>query len=266
VTEFPSYGLALANGSRWAITATDVFSAEIVAKFASAMQLKPSEELGQCLFVSSNGESRMNTRMGDIVCTLKSDINNDSLFSHFLDISHTLALEMQKRDGLLLHGALAELEGDGVIFIAPGGTGKTTASRRLPPPWISLSDDAVLVVRNDGEFWAHPWPTWSRFLEGEPGGSWNVQESVQLKNIFLLVQAKQDRVESIGTGQAVTMLLESARQVLHFWQVQNLEKRRSLHLERLENVCVLVDKIPVHILSFSLYGVFWELVEQILCV
>ena len=36
------------------------------------------------------------------------------------------------RDALLLHGALAEHAGRGVILIAQGGTGKTTASGRLP--------------------------------------------------------------------------------------------------------------------------------------
>ena len=32
------------------------------------------------------------------------------------------------------------------------------------PPWRSLCDDATLVVRDaSGRYWAHPWPTWSRF-------------------------------------------------------------------------------------------------------
>ena len=102
-----------------------------------------------------------------------------------------------------MHGALAEENGIGVILAAPGGTGKTTASDRLPAPWRSLCDDTTLVVRDSqGKYWGHPWPTWSRFLEGGPGGTWEVQEAVPLRGVFFLSQAPEDLTEPLGPGHA----------------------------------------------------------------
>ena len=92
-----------------------------------------------------------------------------------------MANSSEKNGGLLVHGALAEWNGIGVILAGPGGVGKTTASKRLPRPWRSLSDDNTLIVKSpDGTYWAHPWPTWSRYRQGDMSGSWDVQAAVKL--------------------------------------------------------------------------------------
>ena len=53
------------------------------------------------------------------------------------------ARDAQTRGEVLLHGALAEKDGIGVILAAPGGTGKTTASDRLLAPWRSRCDEQM---------------------------------------------------------------------------------------------------------------------------
>ena len=165
-----------------------------------------------------------------------------------------------------MHGALAERDGIGVILVAPGGTGKTTASNRLPAPWRSLSDDTTLVVRDpQGNYWAHPWPTWSRFLDGGPGGTWDVQSAVPVKGIFVLAQAAQDRAERVGPGQAVSLLGECVGQVSGF-MTPGLPKEelQALHLERFNNLCALARVVPTHVLHISLTGAFWQEIEQAL--
>jgi SynChlorMet cassette protein ScmC len=154
-----------------------------------------------------------------------------------------------------------------VILAAPGGTGKTTASNRLPAPWRSLCDDTTLVVRDpQGNYQAHPWPTWSRFLDGGPGGTWDVQSAVPLKGIFFLVRAVEDRVERVGPGQAVGLLMECVRQASTLTPRGGLfkEEIRALHLEWFDNLCVLARVIPVHTLHISLIGAFWQEIEQAL--
>ena len=165
-----------------------------------------------------------------------------------------------------MHGALAERDGIGVILAAPGGTGKTTASNRLPAPWRSRCDDTTLVVRDpQGNYWAHPWPTWSRFLEGGPGGTWDVQTAVPLKGIFILSRAVEDRTERIGPGQAVSLLAESVRQASMFMPLGLFgEEVRNLYLERFSNLSALARVIPAHVLHISLTGTFWQEIEQAL--
>ena len=177
-----------------------------------------------------------------------------------------LCAEAQGR-GVLLHGALAERDGQGVILAAPGGTGKTTASNRLPPPWRSLCDDTALVLRDDaGELWAHPWPTWSRFFFGGSGGSWDVQEAVPLRAVFFLEQASHERVEALGRAEAACSLSQSTEQAGLSGLRHLLDDRQQAdhRLRRFDLVCALARAVPAYRLELSLSGAFWREMERVM--
>jgi SynChlorMet cassette protein ScmC len=302
------HNLVLADGSRWVIAAGDEAAVAIVSRLGDAMQLRemsPSAPLPPATFATF-GTSRTGTvepprhgivrRLlvlvdvhnpeasqatwhaplafedeGFVVCALRSFAHSDGLYIQLMELSSILAHDAQTRGGILLHGALAEKDGIGVILAAPGGTGKSTASDRLPAPWRSLCDDTTLVVRDaQGNYWAHPWPTWSRFLgEGSggtrSGGTWDVQNAVPLKGVFFLSQAFEDDVEFVGPGHAVSLLVECAKQAVQFmaWGLSK-EDTRALHLERFNNLCVLARAVPTHVLHISLTGAFWQEIEQTL--
>jgi len=116
-----------------------------------------------------------------------------------------------------------------------------------------------------GNYWAHPWPTWSRFLWGGSGGTWDVQHAVPLKGVFFLSRAAEDHVESLGPGHALSLLVECAQQASQL-MVRGLGKEatRALHLERFDNLCALARVVPAHLLHISLTGAFWEEIEQTL--
>jgi len=121
------------------------------------------------------------------------------------------------------------------------------------------------VRDTEGNYWAHPWPTWSRFQEGGTGGTWDVQKAVPLKGIFILIQAVSDRAERVGSGHAVSMLVECVGHVSTFMTVSLIkEELRAMHLERFENLCTLARVIPVYTLHISLTGSFWQEIEQAL--
>ena len=292
--------LVLADGSRWVIAAGDEEAARVVSQLAGAMQLRAvnssaippprasgtgktcaSEQghpdvVGRLLVVVDGHDPGLSPPArhasmavepgGLLVCVLPHLPHADGLYLHLVELSSLLARDMEMRGGVLLHGALAEYRGMGVILAAPGGTGKTTASGRLPPPWRSLCDDNTLVVRDsEGCYWGHPWPTWSRFLQGEPGGAWQVQDAVPLKGIFFLSQALQDHAEPVGPGHAASLLVECAEQA-SYTMAGGLSKedRRSLRLERFDNLCALAGAVPAHVLHISLTGPFWREIEQML--
>lgn len=279
-----SYSLILADGSRWEIFAVDEQALPIVLQFASAMQLRMTT--GEIKTIHQDNLYRLTVHVdtrqsavsvyyvplasknyGIANCILSScGPCGDGLYTDLVKLSLVFARQAQARGGVLIHGALAERDGLGVILTAPGGTGKTTASNRFPAPWRSLCDDTTLVVRDEqGNYWAHPWPTWSRFLEGGPGGTWDVQNAVPLKGIFFLSQATKDRVEHLGPGHAVSMLVEGVGQVSTFVTSHIFkEEARALNLERFNNLCVLAKVVPVHVLHISLIGDFWQKIELIL--
>ena len=263
------YDLVLIDGGRWLITAGDREAARVVSRLADAMQLQAvdpsaSHAEGSHLLVSTEGHGPEDD--GVRLCVLPKLARGDGQYLQLLQLSSVFARDAQTRGGVLLHGALATNDRMGVILAAPGGTGKTTASGRLPAPWRSLCDDNTLVVRDPlGDYWAHPWPTWSHFLQGEPGGTWNVRDAVPLTGIFFLSQALHDRAEPVGPGHAVCLLVECAEQASHTMARDlSREDRRSVHLERFDNLCALARAVPAHVLCISLTGPFWREIEQML--
>ncbi|MHB8837184.1 MAG: SynChlorMet cassette protein ScmC [Candidatus Methylomirabilia bacterium] len=278
-------GLSLADGSRWVIAAGDEAASSIVSRLGRAMRLGVVNRTGAVEPNHHGAVRRLLVRVGardrkapaaachptspsesdnSVVCVLRPFPHGDGLYCQLMELSSVFAREAQARGGVLLHGALAERGGIGVILAAPGGTGKTTASVRLPAPWRSLCDDTTLVVRDSrGRYRAHPWPTWSRFMHGEPGGAWDVQEAVPLGGVFFLSRAVEDRAEPVGTGRAVGLLVECAGQGSQSMALGlGREATRALHLERFGNLCDLARAVPTRLLHISLAGAFWQEIER----
>ena len=102
-------------------------------------------------------------------------------------------------------------------------------------------------------------------MDKGPGGNWDVQSAVPLKGVFFLSQAVEDRVERVGSGQAVSLLGECVEQVSRFMEPGlRKEARHALHLERFNNLCALARVVPTHVLHVSLTGDFWQEIEQAL--
>jgi hypothetical protein len=192
--------------------------------------------------------------------------NSDDLAQQLLFLSGIIGTEAEEDGGLLLHGALLEWRGEGIILAGPSGVGKSTACTRLPAPWKCLCDDKTLIAEDDcGRYCAHPWPTWSRFMDGGPGGSWDVQKAVPLRAIFILSQDKNDRAERLGPGHAVPLLVEVAKQGI--WPVldaMNLDQARAFRLRRFETICTLAKNMPCYHLKLSRTGEFWREIERAL--
>ncbi|MCP4695071.1 MAG: SynChlorMet cassette protein ScmC [Desulfobacterales bacterium] len=291
--------LVLADGSRWVILGEDPGASSVVSRFSDVMRL-PSPAAAPSAPGASRapGSSRVGPRRvlvsGDgsdgsnVVDDAGRDavralghvkrINADRYPRKYMRLSAAIAHEIQIHGGMFLHGALASLPPPssprgardarerGVILAGPHDVGKTTASERLPPPWRSLCDDASLVVRDrEGAYWAHPWPTWTRFLDGGPGGVWDVQRAVPLRAIFFLNQAPKDRLEPVGAGRAASMLAASTKEI-SWLPPPNMEEGEKIafHRARFENLCALARTAPAYMLHLGPAGDFWRKMERVL--
>ena len=272
--------LTLADGNSWSIIANDACGVGFAETLAKTMQLQPSALNNQTELILSCEQPAKNSLplifskkiyssildKKKIACHLTPAENNDDLAFKLMELSLVFCCKSELMGGLLLHGALVEINGEGIILAGPGDVGKTTASRRLPPPWNSLSDDCTLIVLDkDGIYRAHPWPTWSTYMFGGTGGSWDVQQSIPLKAIFLLAQDEKDHAEPLGQGQATCLLTETAEQAWYILSDKfGDEKRQDLSLQRFNNICELVKNIPAFLLQITKNGLFWEEIEKAL--
>ena len=276
------YTLNLTDGSHWDISAEEGQASTIVSHVGCAMCLpltaisaeQPNYEIVRRIHVRCNEHLSPEDNCvpvaseydGVVDCCLWPYGDRYGFFIDLVRLSLVIVRDVQARGGILIHGALAERDGMGVLLAAPSGTGKSTASNRFPAPWRSRCDDLTLVLRDlHGNYWAHPWPTWSRFQDGGSGGAWDVQSAVPLKGIFFLTQADVERVEAVGPGHAASLLTESVKQAAMFMLPGlSQEDTRALHLEQFNNLCALVRVIPAHVLHISLTGAFWKEIEQVL--
>lgn len=279
-------GLTLADGSRWGIAAGDERANAIVSCLTDVMLLRPQQTPTYQLLVltDDNGVSTNFSHVphefpvavpwtflppeehNTFTCIISPALGNDMLVNQLMLLSLVIVRQAQNIGGILLHSALIERDGCGIILAGPGGVGKTTASRRITPPWRSLSDDETLVVRDQyGVYWAHPWPTWSELMAGGQGGTWDVEHTVPLKAIFFLEQALHDGIEPLGVAYTVPLLVELAEQTS--WLMSRNEGKdviRTLRLQRFENICTLVKRVPSFRLRLSLHGAFWQEIERVI--
>jgi len=168
--------------------------------------------------------------------------------------------------GLPFHACLAGHDGAGVLLAAPGGGGKSTCARRLPPPWKVLCDDETLIVRDPkGCYFVHPFPTWSNFFWRREERTWDVQKSLPLSAIFFIKKGKRDEVIPMGRAEAAARMYQAAQQVcLRNWRYFSAEEERQEKEKLFANACGLSKKIPGFTLHVSLKGQFWKEVEKVL--
>jgi len=259
------YHLSLADGTAIGLRAADGRASAFLDRFARAAMLPVAREKSACTI-----EVKFTDQDGNLfeerVCLLRSLGVPAEFFCHAVHLTAEIGREVQRRGGVFLHGALAEYRGRGVILAAPGGTGKSTASGRLPRPWRSLCDDTSLLVRDaKGKVRAHPWPTWSRFIDDGSGGVWDTSRAVPLAACFFLMRSSGERADPVGGGEGLALLVESCEQASHSMsRRRGPEETRLLRRERFENLSVIARSVPIHILRLSLKGAFWKEIERAL--
>ncbi len=269
--ETKPFGLALANGHRWVIRAADEEAGECIKRLAQVMQLRGADE-GREVLVALRPKHQVHLHdipgEGPLQCWLPPRLNPVLGMIQMTEVARRIALSDLNHGSMLIHGALAEYLGGGIIMAGRGGIGKSTASSRLPEPWHSLSDDTTLVVRDEsGQYWAHPWPTWSRFNDGGPGGTWTAEHAVPLRAVFFLDRSSSDRLTPVSATQATALIVESETDLAYhmsYLRVYNPDAARTLFGEGIRAAKALARAVPAFSLELSPDGRFWELIQEVL--
>lgn len=199
----------------------------------------------------------------DVICEL--DAGDQDLDIVMMELSlFPVYIRALETGGLPLHTALVERDGKAFLLPAAGGTGKSTCCRRIPHPWRALSDDLSLVVADEnGNYRAHPFPTWSDYLWKRAETTWDVQQHLPLSAIFFLEQGETDEAIPIGQGQAAALIAESAGQICRFFLRDLVEGQiRMITGKIFHNACEISKAIPAFRLRVSMEGRFWEAMER----
>ena len=98
---------------------------------------------------------------------------------------------------------------------------------------------------------------------GGKGGSWDVKRHVRLRGIIFLEKAAEDRLMPIKNTEAVGVLVRAAeeahRDMACFASDEDI---RMLRLQRFDNICELLKRVPCYRLDISLTVSFWQHIEK----
>ena len=118
-------------------------------------------------------------------------------------IQRAFAEHLFQRDTLLLHGSAVAVDGQGYLFMARSGTGKSTHTRL----WRQVFGERAVMINDDKPFVAltaegatifgSPW-------SGKHGLDSNI--AVPLAGICILERGAEDRIRSISPQEALPML------------------------------------------------------------
>ena len=303
-TDTSGYGLTLADGTQWFLS-SDVELRSWLDQFASLFRLKPGRPRGarRLSFWGLNQDESAKAASSDPLTQIAAERDHkgehwrlwlswnstrtwvssdgggfayafpvadaaraDARIGHMWCSLPPVYVQAIAKGGLPLHAALAELGGRGVLFAATGNTGKSTCSRRLPPPWKSWCDDEALVVRDrEKNYRAHPFPTWTDYLWRGLNNTWPTEDHVGVSSIFFLEQAEEDAVIPLEQGEAAVRICQSANQIMQiFWPGMERQQRRQATTQLFNNACAMAATIPAFRLRLTLGGRFWVAVEKAL--
>ncbi len=290
------YRLQLADGRSWLLCSTEE-TEEWVDRFAGIMKLQRIRHLTDSvsnlmlftkndshfdgIHLSSNGAFSkpdwtsykhygmtvwLNSRSDDVIFQIdKEDSFEENIYNMWASVFPVYRLAL-RYGGTPLHAALVERNGMGILLAAPGGTGKTTAYKRLPDDWIKLGDDEILLVpHNQGHFHAHPFPSWSNFLCKKTERTWQLEKHVPVGAIFFLQQSGNDEVIPIKSGHASALINQSTRQIMRRgWSLSGSGVESALKRELIDISADIAKMIPAFMLHLSLNGYFWEKIDEVL--
>ncbi len=290
------YCIQLGNGNNWCLTGykDNVKYADILAEIMNLKEC-PLNEYSKIVFFNSSNSHQLNEKniekvlpdltdewkvydyssfriwhslqYGNIIIEYVSqEPSKDDKYNSMWTLLSFVFLRCLKTGGLPTHSGLAEYEGKGILFIASGGTGKSTACRRLPYPWKVLCDDENLIMPNkDGKFRVHPFPTWSDYLWERGRNKYDINQFVPLSAVFFLERSDKDEVEQLPKDVSSLYMTGTAYQVLaKILRKMGKDEQTTTMSQIFNNAFDVSRSIPSYKLKISLTGKFWKKVEEVI--
>ena len=157
-------------------------------------------------------------------------------YKEYVCIFDKIASMLPNFDMILMHGAAIEYEGEGFLFTAPSGTGKSTHIML----WKKYLGDKVTIINGDkpelsfkdDDVIIHGAP-WC----GKEG--WQTNKSVPLKGICLVRRGTENKIEKISAGEEIEFFIQQ----LYF------EMQDSNVLKVFDIFDRIVNKVPFYILE-----------------
>ena len=135
----------------------------------------------------------------------KTPHNYSDKYLEALALYRKIADSFTQYQTLLIHGSAVSVDGNGYLFTAPSGTGKSTHVRLwrelLGERAIIINDDKPLISFGDGGVFIHGTPWCGKH-------HLNTNVSVPLKAICILTRGEKDCIEKLDRAEVMPILIQ----------------------------------------------------------
>lgn len=216
------FGETVLRGERWnTLKQTD-------GKITLYNCLKGHEDIVTVAAEVENDKKTANLTLLDFK-KYKPDFYETRDFYYSGDVFYHYALMLNK---LVLHGSAVATGGEGIVFSAPSGTGKSTHTalwKKFFPDTEYINDDTPVIEEKNGKLYVCGSP-WS----GKTDINNNI--CVPLRAIVFLNRGTENKIERIGGKNALALLLSETRKIP---VKEDMEKAVELCTE-------ILSKVPVY--------------------
>ena len=164
----------------------------LLCEFPYAKNLCASFEIDECV---PDIQVKVSPEEIDIEEDKYTDISFSKGYCEGACLYRAIAEQLPERDGFVFHGAAVEIDGKGVIFTAPSGTGKTThislLMKNYPDNVRVINGDKPIIRKIDGE-----WRVFGTPWAGKEG--WKRNASAPLSAIVIVNRAENNSIEAIA--------------------------------------------------------------------
>lgn len=156
---------------------------------------------------------------------------------------------------VLIHGGLVSRAGRGILLCGDSGIGKSTCIARLSAGWDRHCDDAAILVRHGGGYYAHPLPTWSRFRSGGHRETFASAVPVKVDRIYLLSRGKTDQASALERLEMLTGTIRCMTYLQYiFALLETRDTLRKLRRAAFEFALRVCRELPVRRLGLAPHG------------
>ena len=160
-------------------------------------------------------------------------------YAESICIYREIAEKLPEFNRCVFHGAVLEYEGNGVLFTAPSGTGKTTHIRL----WKKCFGDKVNIVNGDKPILHiedEKVVAYSTPYAGKEG--YQNHSSVPLRAICLIRRGSENRIQKVNAGEYITEIIKQI--YMPFSAEQSIKT-----LELLDN---MLKWVPLYVLHCNI--------------
>jgi hypothetical protein len=192
-----------------------------------------------------SGFADMEERNGFVLLSKPDDVKFSmyAVENYLMRVFNIMVIEA---GGFFLHACGVVKDKESYLFYGPSGSGKSAVAS-LSPELGVLSDDMILIIPKEDDYFASSTPFW-----GSMSRALRTKGTYPVKRCFHLVKSTETELKPIENIKAMTTLFSSS-----LFGAFNTKRSSKLF----ENIKCFVKKKEVSELALPLKPVFWNLIS-----